>query len=114
MAASEPKTIAMRNTLAALALLLAVTPAAVAEDPESRRHCLALLARAVSASGELLAGFTEPGLSIPAHTLRGDEGALHCLFLSNENALLYTALVGGKAFAFTLKPDSTFEIPLSR
>ena len=102
----------MKNAVAALVVLLIVMPAAVAEDPESRRHCLALLARAVSASGDLLSGFMEPGLSIPAHTLRADDGALHCLFMSNENALLYVALVGGKAFAFTLKPDSIFEIPL--
>ncbi len=104
----------MKKALAAMVMLFAITPAAVAEDSESRRHCLALLARAVSASGDLLSGFMEPGLSIPAHTFRADKGALHCLFLSNENALLYVALVGGKAFAFTLKPDATFEIPLSR
>lgn len=104
----------MRTLAAAILLCLALTPAAVAEDQESRRACLGLLALAANAAGNLLAGFTSPGLALPAHTLRADEGALHCLFLSNENALLYLALVGGKANAFILKADSTFEIPLSQ
>ncbi len=104
----------MRNMLAALAMLFAIAPAAVAEDTNSRRMCMALLGDAVEASGNLLSGFMERGLSIPAHTFRAESDALHCLFLNNENALLYVALVGGKAFAFTLKLASTFEIPLSR
>lgn len=104
----------MRTLAAAILLCLALTPAAVAEDQKSRRACLVLLTFATKASGDLLAGFRSPGLAIPAHTRRDDEGALHCLFLSNENALLYLALVGGKANAFILKVDSVFEIPLSR
>lgn len=104
----------MRNMLAALAMLPAVAPAAVAEDTNSRRMCMALLGDAVEASGNLLSGFMERGLSIPAHTFRAESDALHCLFLSNENALLYAASIKGKAVAFTLKPDAVFEIPLSR
>lgn len=104
----------MKNALAALVMLLAITPAAVAEDQESRRMCLALLGDAVAASGDLLSGFVEPGLSIPTHTFRAEHDALHCLFLSGENVLLYAASIKGKGFAFTLKPDSIFEIPPRR
>ncbi len=104
----------MRNMLAALAVLFAIAPAAVAEDTNSRRMCTALLGAAVEASGNLLSGFMERGLSIPAHTFRAESDALHCLFLSNKNALLYVASIKGKTVAFTLKPDAVFEIPLNR
>ena len=104
----------MRNMLAALAMLFAIAPATVAEDTNSRRMCMALLGDAVEVSGNLLSGFMERGLSIPAHTFRAESDALHCLFLSNENALLYVASIKGKAFALTLKPDAVFEIPLNR
>ena len=104
----------MKNTLAALAILLVVTQVAVAEDPESRRMCLSLLSDAIAASGDLLSGFKKPGLSILTHTFRAKTDALHCLFLSGENALLYAASIRGHGFAFTLKTDSVFEIPPRR
>ena len=100
----------MRNALAALAMLLAVAPEVSAEDAESRRMCVRLLAEAVTASGNLLAGFVKPGLSIPAHTFRAESNALNCLFLSDEGGFLYAFSTDGKKIAFKLEPNSVFEI----
>ncbi len=103
------------GTFAALACITVMLSAAVpgylaAEDGNSRRMCLALLARAVATKGEPLSGFMSPRLAIPAHTFRATESALHCLFLSGDNELLYGAANRGKMIAFKLQVVEVFDI----